>query len=224
VNDSGAVQERYGYDGFGRPRVMTAAFAPQDPSTRDWETLFDGYRFDRETGLYQVRFRYLHAELGRWLSRDPITEYGGLNLYSFGFNRPLHWRDSFGLRSLSSEELAEALLIAVSGLCARLEQLRALEEGDVDRWKEIQAGLEVIGTVGTTKGKNRPVDEWENTFGSWAQFLSRAPGMAWQLTKAAISGNPEPLYRGYTQSEIERQLLFLGWLLEQIGQSSQQNE
>jgi RHS repeat-associated protein len=96
VNASGAVQERYGYDGFGRPRVMTAAFAPQDPSTRDWETLFDGYRFDRETGLYQVRLRYLHAELGRWMSRDPLGELGGFNLYTFCGNSPLTYIDSDG--------------------------------------------------------------------------------------------------------------------------------
>jgi RHS repeat-associated protein len=100
VNDSGAVQERYGYDGFGRPRVMTAAFAPQDPSTRDWETLFDGYRFDRETGLYQVRFRYLHAELGRWMSRDPLDE--DWNLYTYCSNDPLGRSDPSGLFDLIS--------------------------------------------------------------------------------------------------------------------------
>jgi RHS repeat-associated protein len=114
VNDSGAVQERYGYDGFGRPRVMTAAFAPQDPTTRDWETLFDGYRYDRETGLYQVRFRYLHAELGRWLSRDPIRRIGNsrpgrrtrrfrivrpVNLYRFVLNCPTRFSDLLGLCS-----------------------------------------------------------------------------------------------------------------------------
>jgi RHS repeat-associated protein len=29
-------------------------------------------RLDADTGFYQVRNRYLHPGLGRWLTRDPI--------------------------------------------------------------------------------------------------------------------------------------------------------
>ena len=41
-------------------------------SSKEWETLFDCYRYDSETGLYQVRYRYLHPNLGKWLSRDLV--------------------------------------------------------------------------------------------------------------------------------------------------------
>jgi RHS repeat-associated protein len=125
VNASGAVQERYGYDGFGRPRVMTAAFAPQDPSTRDWETLFGGYRFDRETGLYQVRFRYLHAELGRFLSRDVVEYFAGTNLLSYVQNRPAWRRDSFGLAP--NEEQCEAFYTDLDDALNALDGCRTLE-------------------------------------------------------------------------------------------------
>jgi len=97
TNASGAVQERYGYDGFGKPRFMDASFGARSSSSFDWETLFDGYRFDTETGLYQVRFRYLHPGLGRWPNTDPIGERGGLNLYEFAWNDPVDLFDRFGL-------------------------------------------------------------------------------------------------------------------------------
>ena len=74
VDTTGTVQERYGYNGFGQVNFMTAAFGSLSGSSYGWETLFANYRFDSETGLYQVRYRYQHPGLGRWLSRDPLYE------------------------------------------------------------------------------------------------------------------------------------------------------
>lgn len=41
----------------------------------------------------------LVAELRRWLSRDPIAEIGGLNLYEYVGNDPLNRFDSLGLEA-----------------------------------------------------------------------------------------------------------------------------
>jgi len=71
---TGAIQERYGYNAFGLSRVMDADFNVISASSYDWETRFDNYRFDAESNFYQVRFRYLHPTLGRWLTRDPLYE------------------------------------------------------------------------------------------------------------------------------------------------------
>ena len=72
VAPNGTVLERYGYDAFGLSRVMTPAFNPRASSNYDWETRYGAYRWDAETGFYQVRYRYLHPNLGRWVSRDPL--------------------------------------------------------------------------------------------------------------------------------------------------------
>ena len=76
INTSATVQERYGYDGFGQPRYMDGSFGSRASSSYDWESLFDAYRYDPESGLYQVRYRYLHPRLGRWTNRDPEQDRG----------------------------------------------------------------------------------------------------------------------------------------------------
>lgn len=39
--------------------------------------------------------------LGRWISRDPIEEEGGLNLYGFVNNNPVNYIDLFGEKVVS---------------------------------------------------------------------------------------------------------------------------
>src|ERR1035441_1916421 len=41
--------------------------------------------------------RYYNPTTGRWLSRDPIGERGGINLYGFVGNNPISRIDLFGL-------------------------------------------------------------------------------------------------------------------------------
>lgn len=52
--------------------------------------------FDGETGLYYYGHRYYSPSTGRWLSKDPIGEQGGLNLYGFVHNAPVGTFDPFG--------------------------------------------------------------------------------------------------------------------------------
>jgi RHS repeat-associated protein len=75
------LQERYEYSAFGAPAMLTASFPPRSSSAFAWETLYGSYRWDPATSFYQVRYRYLHSDLGRWLSRDPVKEDDGANLY-----------------------------------------------------------------------------------------------------------------------------------------------
>jgi RHS repeat-associated protein len=96
INTSGTVQERYGYNAFGTSRVMNASFVVQSSSSYNWETRFAAYRWDSESGLYQVRYRYYHPLLGTWINRDPIEEKGGINLYEFNQNNPVFYIDSDG--------------------------------------------------------------------------------------------------------------------------------
>ena len=98
ADEDGVVLERYGYNAFGLSRVMTPDFEPRSSSDFDWETRFGAYRWDAETGFYQVRYRYLHPNLGRWLSRDPVAEIGGLNVFCYISNSPCATVDWLGLK------------------------------------------------------------------------------------------------------------------------------
>ena len=48
-------------------------------------------------------FRYYSPELGRWINRDPIEEWGCFNLYVFVGNATLHWVDVDGLLMRAEE-------------------------------------------------------------------------------------------------------------------------
>jgi RHS repeat-associated protein len=88
VDASGAVVARYDYDPYGRREVVsqTVAF--------DWG--FTGHYYHADSGLHLAPFRAYHADLGRWLSRDPLGEAGGINLYEYALSNPvarvLHWQ------------------------------------------------------------------------------------------------------------------------------------
>ena len=46
--------------------------------------------------LYYYGYRYYDPSTGRWLSRDPLGELGGLNPYHFVFNDPISQMDYLG--------------------------------------------------------------------------------------------------------------------------------
>ncbi|AVM43194.1 hypothetical protein C5Q97_00165 [Victivallales bacterium CCUG 44730] len=60
---------------------------------------FSSEYHDDETGLVYYNYRYYSPELGRWISRDPIEEEGGVNLYAMVGNNPVNKFDRFGFSS-----------------------------------------------------------------------------------------------------------------------------
>ena len=130
VDVNGTVQERYGYNGFGGVNYMDAGFTTITASAFDWETFFDSYRYDTESGLYQVRYRYLHPLLGRWITRDPIGYADGTNLYKYAADNPTNLSDPMGkfaivLIPAALIELFEALVVLL-GLLTALVLIRDL--------------------------------------------------------------------------------------------------
>ena len=81
----------YAYDPFGKVRTAFGTFA----ATNRWR--FSTKLEDAETGLNYYGYRYYDPVAGRWLSRDPIEERGGFNLYAMVGNNPAGTTDAFGL-------------------------------------------------------------------------------------------------------------------------------
>jgi RHS repeat-associated protein len=86
----GRESARYSYDAFGKTLTATGLAAG-----------VNRYRFstkpvEEESGLVYYGYRYYDPVTGRWPSRDPIGEMGGLNLYTAGANGPVNNVDVLG--------------------------------------------------------------------------------------------------------------------------------
>ena len=58
---------------------------------------YTGHFAHRRSGLVLAFYRAYQPKLGRWLSRDPIGEAGGPNLYGYCLNDPVNLWDPWGL-------------------------------------------------------------------------------------------------------------------------------
>jgi RHS repeat-associated protein len=85
VNNSGSVVARYDYDPYGRRTKLSGTF--------DSDFGFTGHYYHAPSGLHFAPFRAYSAELGRWLSRDPNEEEGGINLYGYVASNPANLVD-----------------------------------------------------------------------------------------------------------------------------------
>ncbi len=102
VNTAGAVQERYSYTPYGVPTVLNPDFTAKATSSFDWETRYAGYRWEEETKLQQVRWRWLQSLLGCWLSVDPLNVVtSSTNHYLYVSSQPLSFADPLGLLRIS---------------------------------------------------------------------------------------------------------------------------
>ena len=94
VSPAGAVTDGYLYKAFGEE---LAVFGTTVNSLRFGGEV--GYWRDEAERLY-VRARHLRTDLGRWMSRDPLVDKGGINPYGFVRNRSTILYDPLGLISL----------------------------------------------------------------------------------------------------------------------------
>ena len=92
VTDStGTVRTRYDYDLWGRRTKINGGAS--DPEA---DFGFTGHYYHAPSGLCLAPFRQYDANPGRWLSRDPIEEAGGLNFYRYVLNNPILYWDPYG--------------------------------------------------------------------------------------------------------------------------------
>lgn len=86
---SGNLKERISYDPWGN--ASSSATVPVSTFG------FTGHLWHRRSGLHLAPLRAYAPPTGRWISRDPIGEMGGENLYAYLFNAPVDGIDPLGL-------------------------------------------------------------------------------------------------------------------------------
>jgi RHS repeat-associated protein len=111
----GSSAARYVYDAFGGRLEALGPLADVNPYQ------FSSKEREIRTGLYYYGLRYYNSSVARWLSRDPLEEAGGLNLYGFVNNSPNDFYDLLGGRPKRSNSSW-----SVKGLISKLRIVGAL--------------------------------------------------------------------------------------------------
>jgi len=95
----GSEEGHYEYDPFGKEIVASGNQSEWNKfrfSTKYLEDVVIDASKESELGLYYYGYRYYSPRLGRWITRDPIAEHGGINLYQFNKNSPIIFIDGLG--------------------------------------------------------------------------------------------------------------------------------
>jgi RHS repeat-associated protein len=82
---------RYSYDAFGKTLTATG------PAAQTNRYQFSTKPVEEESGLVYYGYRWYDPVTGRWPSRDPIEEGGGVNLYGMVGNGGVNVVDRLGL-------------------------------------------------------------------------------------------------------------------------------
>jgi RHS repeat-associated protein len=150
IDGAGSVVAQYQYDPFGNTTLTSGTKAD------DFAYRFSTKPLDSATGLYYYGYRWYDPLTGRWPSRDPIEEEGGLNLYGFVGNDGIRFFDFLGL--VSSEDTAECCQKDDTGKVIKIQKYNPEKKccwrGEVKVKRDCQ--FTVFGGHGSQDGKNNP--------------------------------------------------------------------
>jgi RHS repeat-associated protein len=154
LDNTQAVVTAYRYDPFGKLLNQTGSLTqPYGFSTK---------RYNAPVGMVQYEYRSYLPEPGRWLTRDPLGEAGGMNLYAFVGNNPVNWVDPWGLLTQAQRQAIIANWMTVgSGIGAMLGFMGgggfltgpgAVAAVPAGAWTGAATGAGIGGTVGAAIG------------------------------------------------------------------------
>ena len=95
-DDNGNIIEQYRYSAFGEVEIYNSVGVLIPITLIDNDIMWNVKRYDGGSGLYMYLYRHYDPSHGRWPSRDPIEERGGVNLYAFVWNQTLAKNDYLG--------------------------------------------------------------------------------------------------------------------------------
>lgn len=140
---SGQRTAEYTYDTFGVLTEIRGAYAAANPYR------FSTKPFEEVGGLYYYGYRFYDPATGRWLSRDPIGERGGINNYSMVENDPVANIDFLGLKEIEVGRCEAYLFIGHS------------TKTNPIKWK-MNGACSLGGAVTCYPDVNQPVDKYED--------------------------------------------------------------
>lgn len=103
---TGITEALYEYGPFGETLRETGRLA--SANVLRWSTK----REDSAVGLMHYELRDYKVSTGRWVSRDPIGEEGGLAVYQQSWNNPISWYDSAGLAPKAADNRSDGTFLS----------------------------------------------------------------------------------------------------------------
>jgi len=194
--NTGTLLARYDYDPWGRRTRPSGTF--------DADFGYTGHYFHAATGLSLAYYRAYDAELGRWISRDPIAEEGGLNLYGYVGNNAIKLTDPLGLFSCAE-------------ICA---DLKSAKVGQKVCMKMAETGMSLKEAGGTIRGSamqggDTPIlTEFENSktetaIGLGAHIMMQTVGRCVGLV---VAKTPVNFYSLFGMAEVYRHQRYIDQL------------
>ncbi len=117
-------------------------------------------------------YRYYSAELGRWISRDPLGEEGGINLFVFTLNDPLNTVDKLGLDVFTIWSHGYGEAVTFGAFYADVSGTVSIEYDSSTCCYEVKIKNHIEAGIGAAKGKMKRVGragvEW------WYQYKAKA--------------------------------------------------
>lgn len=143
--------------------------------------------YDPETKLYYYGHRYYSADLKRWVSRDPMEEKGGKNLYGFVKNTPINTWDILGQFSSIDDEFEED------------EKEKLIQANASARRNIIDAYAYLITalTVDRVKKDFKGSQEAINRYSKWQSTMTENLKLLWNV----VSANRYSAIKGYAGDE-----------------------
>ncbi len=105
TDSSGAIVAQYAYGPYGDVTKV------QGTLSADFQ--YADYYLHVRSGLNLTYYRVYSSINGRWLSRDPLSENAGPNLYSYVSNDPIRWVDHTGLMGCAGGACASGAPVSI---------------------------------------------------------------------------------------------------------------
>ena len=125
----GSTAAHYEYDPFGN--IVKESYA-SGYNASSFNYKFSTKPLDQATGLYYYGYRYYDPKTGRWPSRDPIEEEGGINMYAFVGNDGICGIDHLGAKECAPPNFKDPKEVEKCNLVGNL------------KWRQSAAKMEAI--------------------------------------------------------------------------------
>ncbi len=158
VSTNGIVVAHYEYDPYGN--ITAVSGLKSDAFSHRFSTK----PFEVETGLIHYEYRAYTPVLGRWLSKDPLKESGGLNLYVFCGNDAINNYDLLGL-----EYELEILELRMEVINEMIEEDKN-DRSDIDPYTNDVSEKEIYDNL------TKEIDNTLDFLDSFADFLDLLSG------------------------------------------------